>query len=753
MRTKLSLLLVSAALTASIFTTRGATFGVKPAQVRIDVRFVEISATGNLADPATGLGNVNYLYSIGRDDITVSQYTTFLNAVAKKDPYGLYTPTMATNLNIAGILQSATTGGLFTYSVIGSGRNPIAMVSRLNAARFCNWLHNGQPLAPEGPRTTEDGAYTLNGDTAKGLETKNPGARYWIPTLNEWFKAAYYSSTANTYYTYTTGTDVEPGNVETSPTNSANFVLSNLYAVTQSSSYSATQNYLTRVGLFRHSRSPWGTYDQGGDLAQLTDTTNPASMNTTFFIPGGGWDRGVSYMTAQSTYLDASPTGHYADVGFRVASTAVPIYAGNYAGLTTATNGIMFAGIQKNRAFTASLTVGDIRYIFSGKLTPDLTYSHTYTAHSQTLAVNLSMTPDSIDASYVLNGTKSYSAFARRDPYFLEGYPTRDAGLYNFLLLSDTVVTTATNYGFGKMTVTDQGRVALAGRLANGSSFSAGSMMTDRDIPLYAIYGKGSDSLAGCMSACGGGLRSRIEWLQPSGYASIDMIGSQYERPKPLIRVLDFLDVIGNGYFTAWGPGFSYLDDAIFTLGANNRISLLDTGPGSPTINLNPANGSITGQVWDTAFNKYVPFSGVVLPKQNIAAGYLQPGPDSGGFLIEPNPQFGGGVAGYGLDDIKILPKLEYVTPANGAKFNPATNPTISFSGIASDKYGIKSVSYQVLYDGGVSNVMTAAGTTQWSFSLTPNFGATGYYTVFVKAADVNGNESELVPRKILYAP
>jgi hypothetical protein len=303
------------------------------------------------------------------------------------------------------------------------------------------------------------------------------------------------------------------------------------------------------------------------------------------------------------------------------------------------------------------------------------------------------------------------------------------------------------------MMITDQGRTSIAGRLSNGSSFSAGSITTDRDIPVYAIYSKGSDSFAGCMSVCGGGVHSLIEWLQPSGETSIHLIGSYYEEPKPLIRVLDFLDVIGNGYFTAWGPEYSYLDDAIFTLGPNNRISPLDTGPGSPTINLNPANGSITGRLWDTAFDKYVPFSGIVLPKQNIAAGYLQPGSESGGFLIEPNPQFGGGVAGYYLDDIKILPKLEYETPANGAKFNPATNPTISFSGIASDKYGIKSVSYQVQYDGGVSNVITASGTTQWSFSLAPKIGATGYYTVFVKASDVYGNESELLPRKILYAP
>ena len=39
-------------------------------------------------------------------------------------------------------------------------------VSWGDAARFCNWLQNGQPTSgTEGTGTTETGAYTLNGAT------------------------------------------------------------------------------------------------------------------------------------------------------------------------------------------------------------------------------------------------------------------------------------------------------------------------------------------------------------------------------------------------------------------------------------------------------------------------------------------------------------------------------------------------------------------------------------------------------------
>jgi formylglycine-generating enzyme len=101
---------------------------------------------------------------------------------------------MASNANIAGITRSGSSGS-YTYSVIGSGDRPITYVSWFDAARFANWLHNGQPTGAQDASTTEDGAYTLNGATSGTAPAKNVGATVWIPTENEWFKAAYYDPT------------------------------------------------------------------------------------------------------------------------------------------------------------------------------------------------------------------------------------------------------------------------------------------------------------------------------------------------------------------------------------------------------------------------------------------------------------------------------------------------------------------------------------------------------------------------------
>src|SRR5262245_29086805 len=83
-----------------------------PAALAAVIETVPIGNPGNANDPATFnlYGGVVYDYRIGKFDVTVGQYTVFLNAVAATDTYGLYNSAMATNLNIAGIAQSGSPG-------------------------------------------------------------------------------------------------------------------------------------------------------------------------------------------------------------------------------------------------------------------------------------------------------------------------------------------------------------------------------------------------------------------------------------------------------------------------------------------------------------------------------------------------------------------------------------------------------------------------------------------------------------------
>jgi len=60
--------------------------------------------------------------------------------------------------------------------------------------------------------STETGAYTLNGGTSGNAPAVNVGAAVYIPTENQWYKAAYYKggSTNAGYWDYATQSDSAP---------------------------------------------------------------------------------------------------------------------------------------------------------------------------------------------------------------------------------------------------------------------------------------------------------------------------------------------------------------------------------------------------------------------------------------------------------------------------------------------------------------------------------------------------------------
>jgi formylglycine-generating enzyme required for sulfatase activity len=305
----------------------------------VTIDMVPVGNAGNANDPATGnlYGGVNYSYQIGKYDVTIGQYTDFLNAAAATDTYSLYNSSMGSDWNIKGIQQNGSSGS-YTYSVIGSANRPITYVSWFDAARFANWMTNGQ-----GGGDTETGAYTLNGATTGNAVAVNPGAAFYIPTENELYKAAYYSPNYGGpgvpgYYVYATQSDTAPGNTIGSTANQANWYTGNRYSVTQRSSYNANQNYLTDVGAFSGSESFYGTFDQSGNVYQWNDLDGLASSGSSRGLRGGRWSSDFSpFYLSSSNSLSGDPSDENRYFGFRLASpVAVPepsTYAMALAGL------------------------------------------------------------------------------------------------------------------------------------------------------------------------------------------------------------------------------------------------------------------------------------------------------------------------------------------------------------------------------------------------------------------------------------
>ena len=293
----------------------------------ITIATVPIGSPGNADDPATGslYGGVPYNYRIGKYDVTVGQYTAFLNAVAATDTYTLYNPSMATDLNIAGISRSGVSGS-YSYGVIGSANHPITYVSWGDAARFANWLHNGQPTGLQNASTTETGAYPLNGANTQATlnaVSRNVGAKWFIPSESEWYKAAYYDPVAGQYWNFATGTNTQPTSAPPGITpNTANFYsfITTGFAVTGSTSYSSSQNYLTDVGAYTASASPYGTHDQNGDVFQWNEALN----NSLRVLRGGSWAYDAFALQSPERSYGGFPGYVNGSVGFRVATVPEP---------------------------------------------------------------------------------------------------------------------------------------------------------------------------------------------------------------------------------------------------------------------------------------------------------------------------------------------------------------------------------------------------------------------------------------------
>jgi formylglycine-generating enzyme len=224
-------------------------------------------------------GAVNYSYQIGKFEITAGQYTAFLNAVAAMDTYGLY---VSSNNGI----QRSGSSGSYTYQITDADY-PVTNVSWGDAARFCNWLHNGQPIGSQGLKTTEDGSYYLNGattDVALMAVTRKSNATYVIPSEDEWYKAAYHKNDGITgnYFDYPTSSDVMPYSDNplslNYPTNSANYF--NDDGISDNGvndGYAVSPSKLTNVGSYNQSLSPYGTLDQGGNVFEFIEDTSSRS--------------------------------------------------------------------------------------------------------------------------------------------------------------------------------------------------------------------------------------------------------------------------------------------------------------------------------------------------------------------------------------------------------------------------------------------------------------------------------------------
>lgn len=288
--------------------------------VTIDLTPIGNPKNANAAfSPGGAYGGVELAYEMATFETTNAEYVEFLNAVGQSNPNGIYDARMGSNSN-GGIIQSGSPGS-YTYSIkpgtnsmgAGYGNTPVNFVTWFDAARFANWLNNGQTTDPN---SIEDGSYTLNGLTSGTLPARNALVATWVlPTISEWMKAGFNDGGpgALDYTTWATNESVKP------TSDVSNVTLAN---VANYGGNAAGTSGMLEVGSYTNSLSHYGLYEMMGNAAEMTESSGTGA--STYTAMSGSFGTANNSLASFNLTLGFAPvnvTGTVAtpQIGFRLA--------------------------------------------------------------------------------------------------------------------------------------------------------------------------------------------------------------------------------------------------------------------------------------------------------------------------------------------------------------------------------------------------------------------------------------------------
>jgi hypothetical protein len=311
------------------------------------------------------VGKVDYKYDIGEFEVTVEQYVTFLNTVDRKGKnlrqlyFDNMSPTVWPRYGSIAYNADAEAGSHYTVAYPEWADKPFNFGDFRRGAMFANSLTNGDVLSktedtvggftydvykvrlsPE----TEKGMYDLNSESPKRTASKG----FVVPSNDEWIKAAYYDPKGggtDSYWAYPTGpldppnptvldpktgdvTNADDQPLATYNPNDPNSDLDtpgspagaapnwcpeeagskcNLLPPDFPPGLDLEKNYMANVSTVGQAKtpSPWGTFDQGGNVVEILDSLAPQPPRINFLRDWHYYHGGVANAPAYQVEISA----------------------------------------------------------------------------------------------------------------------------------------------------------------------------------------------------------------------------------------------------------------------------------------------------------------------------------------------------------------------------------------------------------------------------------------------------------------
>ncbi len=289
------------------------------------------SGDGTMPDRAIGRGAVDHEFSIGRFEVNTAQWVEFMNSAFDR-PAGdsiphVFAPTFWGATSTAPLNSGNPDARRWTVPT-GNDMRAVGNITWRTAAIYCNWLCNGKGVDQS---AFMNGAYDVTtfgfepsqfGDRFTDQFTHTPGAAYYIPSWDEWMKAAHYdpnklNSDGSTggWWSYSNGTDQPWIGAPPSQGGTANFGFGG----------SGQPNpFVIPLGAYSGT-SPWGLFDIAGATTEWTESVLTSDIGLRYRINDGSpWNSSPGFSIAYATYTeggDVLPNIASPSYGLRLAHT------------------------------------------------------------------------------------------------------------------------------------------------------------------------------------------------------------------------------------------------------------------------------------------------------------------------------------------------------------------------------------------------------------------------------------------------